>query len=58
MSSLWQSPEVFICFMFLITLSGNFYFLDMIMLISLKGTLTQTRMGVGRVTLPNVLKGQ
>ena len=53
MSSLWQSPEVFICFMFLITLSGNSYFLDMIMLICLKGTLTQTRMGVGRVTLPN-----
>ena len=27
------------------------YFLEMIMLISLKGIFTQTRMGVGRVTL-------
>ena len=55
MSSLWQSLELFLCFIFSVTISGDsvYYFLEMIMLISLKGTLNQTRMGVGRVTLPS-----
>ena len=56
MSSIWQSSEV-LCFVFSITstISGDSasYFLEMNMLISLKSTLTQTGMGVGRVTLPS-----
>ena len=59
MSSLRQSPEVFMCFIYSITITAS-YFLEMSMLISLKGTLTQTRMGIGRVTLPSKgpMKGQ
>ena len=43
----------FFMFYICITISGDSgsYFLEMIMLISLKGILTQTRMGIGRVTL-------
>ena len=49
-------PRSFIFFfVFSITISGDYvpYFLEMNMLISLKGTLSQTGMGVGRVSLPS-----
>ena len=41
-----------LCFIFSITISGDpaSYFLDMVVIISFEGTLTQTRMGVDRVT--------
>ena len=54
MSSIWQCPEV-LFFVFSITISSDYasYFLEMNMLISLKGTLSQTGMGVGRVSLPS-----
>ena len=54
MSSIWQIPEV-LCFVFSITISGDSasYFLETNMLISLKGTLTQTGLGIGSVTLPS-----
>ena len=40
-------------FYFYIYYSRDSYFLEMVMLISLEGSLTQTKMGVGRVTLPS-----
>ena len=44
-----------LCFIFSITISGDSasYFLEMVVIISLEGTLTQTRMGVDRITLPS-----
>ena len=53
MSSLWQCPKVLIRFIFSDINSGDsaFYLLETFVLISMEGTLTQTRMGVGRVTL-------
>ena len=55
MSSLRQNLEVFICFIFSISISGDSasYFIKTIMLMSLECTVAQTRMGFGRVTLPN-----
>ena len=59
MSLIWQRPfgvipsaVSFICFS--ITISGDSaaYFFEIIMLISLKGTLTQTRLKLDRVTFP------
>ena len=45
----------FFFFVFSITISGDYasYFLEMNMLISLNGTLNQTGIGVGRVSLPS-----
>ena len=53
MSSLWQSSKVFIRFSFSVIISEDSvsYLLEMAVLISLECTLTQTRLGVGRVTL-------
>ena len=52
MSSLWQNivicMDVYISI--IISTDSASYFLKMSMLISLVGTLTQARMGVGRVT--------
>ena len=41
MSYLWKNPEVFICFIFSIIISGDVAsnFIKMIMLISLEGTV-------------------
>ena len=52
MSSLCQHPQVFIGFLFSISISRDFtsFFMEMIMLINLECTLTQTRIGFGRVT--------
>ena len=62
MSSLWQSHTVFIRFIFSSIISGDSvsYLLEMVVLISLESTLTQTRLGVGRVTLPSYgpMRGQ
>ena len=53
MFSLWQSPKVFIRFILSVIISGDspFHLLEMVVLITLKDTMTQTRMEVGRVTL-------
>ena len=55
MSFVWQNPKVFMGYLFSISISGDSasYFFAMTILISLKGTLAQTRMWVGRVTLPS-----
>ena len=54
MSSSWQNPKCFIGFVFnQCYWRISLYFLQMIMLISFVDTLTQTRMGVGRVTFPS-----
>ena len=42
---------LFVCFFFLLLLFFQLLFLETQFLICLKGTLTQTRLGVGRVTL-------
>ena len=51
--SIWQSPDI-LCFVFSITISGDYasYCLEKNMLISLKGTMSQTGMGVDRVSFP------
>ena len=51
MSSLWQSSKVFICFIFSVIISGDSvsYLLEIVVLISLESTLTQTRFGVRRL---------
>ena len=58
--SIWQSPKVLV-FVFSIIISGDCasYFLEMNMLISLKGTLSQTGMEVG-ISLPRkgFMRGQ
>ena len=55
MSSVWQNPEVFMGFLFSISVSRDSasYFIAMIMLINLECTLAQTRMEFGRVTCPS-----
>ena len=54
MSSLLQSPKVSMHFIVSVIISGDSasYMLEMVIVISLEDTLTQTRIGVGRVTLP------
>ena len=53
MSSIWQNRKVFICFIFSVIISRGSAsdFIEMIMLFSFESTLTQTRMGFGRITL-------
>ena len=55
MPSLGQNPNVFVGFLFSISISGVSvsYFNKMIMLISFECILAQTRMGFGRITLPS-----
>ena len=50
--ALWQSPKVSTHFIFSVIISGDpvSYLLEMVVVISLEGTLTQTRMGVDRVS--------
>ena len=52
----WKSPELFIPFIFFsVIIFGDSasYLLEMTVLISLEGILTQTRMVVGWVALPS-----
>ena len=62
MSSSWQRPNVCIRFIFSDINSGDsaFYLLEMVAPISMESTLSQTRMGEGRVTLTSKgpMKGQ
>ena len=51
MSSSWQKSQSF--YRFSISISGDSYFSEMIMLINLEYILAQTRMGFSRVTVPS-----
>ena len=54
--SICQNPEIFICILYLVTICSDSasYFLEMIILIILVGTLTQIRMGLGCITFPGI----
>ena len=54
MSSLRLNPNIFICFLYSIIVSGDSAanFIKMFMLMCFECTLAKTRMGFGRVTFP------
>ena len=51
MASLWHNSKIFVRFIFSVVISGSsaFYFIEVIIFVSLEGTPTQTRMGRGGV---------